>query len=125
MVSLEKKLLRLPRKSADSDFVNKLFQRIHREEVVVRLTIINDSNRFQCRQWQTKQKGPFIQKREESVGIHFHLPPRHTGRKRSFSKIPRAKQDWLGATKERQITRIVQEMKGETNDSERLSYHPL
>jgi hypothetical protein len=117
MVSLEKNLLRLQRQTVASDFVNKLFQRIHREESLVRLTIINDSNQFQCRQWQTKQNLPFIQKEEESVEVHFYLLTPCPGRKRSSSKIPKDKQHFLWATKS-------QEMKGDTNDSERLSYHP-
>jgi hypothetical protein len=116
MTSLERNLLRLSRKNADPDFVNKLLQRIHHKEVLVRLTIINGSNQFQCRQWQTIQYCSFRQKKEESVEVHFHPTSPRPRRKQLFSKIPQTKQNFLWATKE---------MKGETNDSERLSYHPL
>jgi|GEM_PF-2996097 len=105
MTFLEKSLLRLPRIAAGSDFAHKLFQRIHCEEVLVRLTIINDSDRFQCRQWQKEQSHPFARKRGESAGVHFHLPRLHPGQKRSSSKIPKAGQDFLWATREHQITR--------------------
>jgi len=81
MATLEQMLLRLPRKTPDADFVDKLFQRIHREEIVTRVTV----SRPPFERWQMEPYPPFIQQKEGVLSLkedhpaeaNFYLhPPR-------------------------------------------------
>lgn len=88
MATLEQMLLRLPRKTPDADFVDRLFQRIHREEIVTRVIV----SRPPFERWRMEAYPPFTQEEEGAstqeegrpVEATFYLhPPRLIQQRRS------------------------------------------
>jgi len=81
MISLEKELMRLPRKPVASDLASRINQRIHEERRLVSYTTIGGMNQIQNRQWAIEQEPSPVQKKQPLPETYFDFPmPRQISR---------------------------------------------
>jgi hypothetical protein len=74
MISLEKELMRLPRKPVASDLASRINQRIREESKLVCSVSISSMNQIQNRQWAIEQEPCPVQKKQPLPETRFDFP---------------------------------------------------
>lgn len=74
MISLEKELMRLPRKPVASDLASRINQRIREERKLVSYSAISAMNQIQNRQWAIEQEPCPVQKKQPLPENRFDFP---------------------------------------------------
>ena len=74
MISLEKELMRLPRKPVASDLASRINQRIREERKLVSSVTISSISQIQNRQWAIEHEPPSVQKKQPLPETYFDFP---------------------------------------------------
>jgi len=81
MDTIEKNLMRLPRKPVAPDLASRIHERIHEDRKLISSPPISAMNRIQNRQWAVEQEPQPVQKKRPLSENRFDFPmPRQTNR---------------------------------------------